>query len=198
MEMYSWYGHAKHSRITSVLRLRLSVEMASLILFVAAFVFLCKIYWKMKKVIVEQHDLKKAQDEQITQIIEQEAKYPEWRKQSLDIQKKLTERMDGMQKFQEDVMRRIEEIEAERRKQKRNELRERLLYAYRYYTSKEVNPKQAWSEMEAQAFWDMFGDYEKNGGDGHMHTVVQPAMRALEVIPMHETELVAELMQSRR
>lgn len=173
-------------------------SVGSLILLVAAFVFLCKIYWKMKKVIVEQHDLKKAQDEQITRIIEQETKYPEWRKQSLDIQKKLTERMDEMQKFQEDVMRRIEEIEAERRKQKRNELRERLLYAYRYYTSKEVNPKQAWSEMEAQAFWDMFGDYEKNGGDGHMHTVVQPAMRALEVIPMHETELVAELMQSRR
>ena len=37
--------------------------------------------------------------DQITQIIEQEAKYPEWRQQSLDIQKKLTERMDGMQKF---------------------------------------------------------------------------------------------------
>ena len=31
-----------------------------------------------------------------------------------------------------------------------------------------------------------------------MHTVVQPAMHALEVIPMHETELVADLMQSRR
>ena len=52
--------------------------------------------------------------------------------------------------------------------------------------------------MEAQAFWDMFGDYEKNGGDGHMHTVVQPAMRALEVIPMHEADRVVELMQSRR
>lgn len=173
-------------------------SVGSLILLVAAFVFLCKIYWKMKKVIVEQHDLKKAQDEQITRIIEQEAKYPEWRKQSLDIQKKLTERMDEMQKFQEDVMRRIEEIEAERRKQKRNELRDRLLQAYRYYTNQDTNPRHAWSEMEAQAFWDMFGDYKKNGGDGHMHTVVQPAMRALEVIPMHETELVADLMQSRR
>ena len=173
-------------------------SVGSLILLVAAFVFLCKIYLEMKKVIVEQHDLKKAQDEQITRIIEQEAKYPEWRQQSLNIQKKLTERMDEMQKFQEDVMRRIEEIEAERRKQKRNELRERLLYAYRYYTSRETNPRQAWSEMESQAFWAMFGDYEAAGGDGHMHTVVQPAMRALEVIPMHETELVADLMQSRR
>lgn len=173
-------------------------SVGSLILLVAAFVFLCKIYREMKKVIVEQHDLKKAQDEQITRIIEQEAKYPEWRQQSLNIQKKLTERMDEMQKFQEDVMRRIEEIEAERRKQKRNELRDRLLQAYRYYTNQDTNPRHAWSEMEAQAFWDMFGDYEKNGGDGHMHTVVQPAMRALEVIPMHETELVADLMQSRR
>lgn len=173
-------------------------SVGSLILLVAAFVFLCKIYWKMKKVIVEQHDLKKAQDEQITQIIEQEAKYPEWRQQSLDIQKKLTERMDGMQKFQKDIIRRIEEIESERKKQKRNELRDMLLNAYRYYTSQKTNPRQAWSEMEAQAFWDMFGDYESAGGNGHMHTVVQPAMRTLAVIPMHEVEQVAELMQSRR
>ena len=175
-----------------------SYSIGSVIVLVAAFVFLYKIYRKAAQAIVEQHDLKKAQDEQIARIIEQEAKYPEWRQQSLDIQKKLTERMDEMQKFQEDVMRRIEEIEAERRKQKRNELRERLLYAYRYYTSRETNPRQAWSEMESQAFWAMFGDYEAAGGNGHMHTVVQPAMRALEVIPMHETELVAELMQSRR
>lgn len=33
---------------------------------------------------------------------------------------------------------------------------------------------------------------------GHMHTVVQPEMRALEVIPMHEDAKIAELMGSRK
>lgn len=31
-----------------------------------------------------------------------------------------------------------------------------------------------------------------------MHTVVQPEMRALEVIPMHEDAKIAELMGSRK
>ena len=39
---------------------------------------------------------------------------------------------------------------------------------------------------------------EKAKGNGHMHTVVQPEMRALEVIPMHEDAKIAELMGSRK
>lgn len=116
----------------------------------------------------------------------------------MNIQEKLTDRLDNIEQSQENVIQRIEEIEAERKRQKCNELRDRLLQAYRYYTNPDANPRRAWSEMEASAFWDMFGDYEKNDGNGHMHTVVQPAMRALAVIPMEEQDKVTELMQSRR
>lgn len=175
-----------------------SYSIGSVVVLVAAFIFLYKIYRKAAKAIVEQHDTKKAQDEKIQEILDQESKYPEWRKQSIGIQEKLTDRLDSIEQSQKSVIQRLEEIEKERKRQKRNELRDRLLQAYRYYTNQDTNPRLAWSEMEAQAFWDMFGDYEKNGGDGHMHTVVQPAMRALEVIPMHEADQVAELMQSRR
>ena len=35
-------------------------------------------------------------------------------------------------------------------------------------------------------------------GDGYVHSEVQPAMNSLEVIPMHETERISELMQSRK
>ena len=52
--------------------------------------------------------------------------------------------------------------------------------------------------MESDAFWKMFGDYEEAGGDGDMHTTVQPAMRLLDKIPMHEEERLSELMQSRK
>ena len=92
----------------------------------------------------------------------------------------------------------MKDIEERRKKTKRNELRDRLLQTYRYFTNKEKNPLLAWSEMEAEAFWKVFGDYEDAGGDGDMHTTVQPAMRRLEVVPMHEQERVSALMQSRR
>ena len=44
----------------------------------------------------------------------------------------------------------MEEIQ---KRQKRNELRDRLLQSYRYYTDKRRNPKQVWNRMEAEAFW---------------------------------------------
>lgn len=36
-----------------------------------------------------------------------------------------------------------------------------------------------WSKLEKDAFWDLFDDYEKRGGDGYIHTIVEPAMRDL-------------------
>lgn len=175
-----------------------SYSIGYVVVLVAAFIFLYKIYRKVAQAIVEQHDVKRMQDEKIQQILDQESKYPEWRKQSLNIQEKLTDRLDNIEQSQENVIRRLEEIETERKRQKCNELRDRLLQAYRYYTNQDSNPRQAWSEMEASAFWDIFADYEINGGDGHMHTVVEPTMRALRVIQMDEQEQVAELIQSRR
>ena len=57
---------------------------------------------------------------------------------------------------------------------------------------------KAWSEMEADAFWKIFKDYEDLEGDGYVHSEVQPTMNDLEKIPMHETEKITELMKSRR
>lgn len=37
-----------------------------------------------------------------------------------------------------------------------------------------------WSKLEKDAFWDLFDDYEKRGGDGYIHTIVEPAMRELK------------------
>lgn len=66
---------------------------------------------------------------------------------------------------------------------KRNELREKLLSSFRHYTSLELNPKQEWNEMEAEAFWHLFSDYEKLNGNGYMHSTVKPAMEKLTVVP---------------
>ena len=67
-------------------------------------------------------------------------------------------------------------MEEENRRRERNKLRDRILQSYRYYTSPEKNPMRAWSEMEADAFWKIFKDYEDLDGDGYVHSEVQPAM----------------------
>ena len=69
-----------------------SYSIGYVVVLVAAFIFLYKIYRKVAQAIVEQHDVKRMQDEKIQQILDQESKYPEWRKQSLNIQEKLTDR----------------------------------------------------------------------------------------------------------
>ena len=77
-------------------------------------------------------------------------------------------------------------------------LQNALLENYRLYADINRNPMQAWSKMEANAFWDLFEEYEAVGGDGFMHTQVQPAMQKLIVIPMNDLEKLEELMHSRK
>lgn len=88
----------------------------------------------------------------------------------------------------EQIQTRQEEIDADRKSQKVNELRQDLINAYHYFTSVERNPKQEWNEMEAHAFWSMFGDYERYGGKDFAHRVIQPAMNKLKIIPITQED----------
>lgn len=39
-----------------------------------------------------------------------------------------------------------------------------------------------WSELEKEAFWELFEDYESRGGNGFIHSIVEPVMRELKVV----------------
>lgn len=39
-----------------------------------------------------------------------------------------------------------------------------------------------WSKLEKDAFWDLFDDYEARGGDGYIHSIVEPVMRELREV----------------
>lgn len=84
----------------------------------------------------------------------------------------------------EDIKNRQEEINADRKAQKVNELRKDLIDAYHHFALPDSNPNQTWNEMEAHAFWSMFADYERYGGNDFAHKVIQPAMNKLKVIPI--------------
>ena len=174
------------------------ITVASVVFCAAAILYMRKLYTKWKKEVIAQHDTEKERDEKIQTCLDQISLYPKWREQSIEIQQKFTEAINDLKEVQKQNIDRLEEIEAANQKRERNKLRDRLLQSYRYFTSKEKNPMLAWSEMEAEAFWQIFKDYEALKGNGHVHTEVQPAMRNLEIIPMHETEKISELMHSRK
>lgn len=119
------------------------------------------------------------------------------REQSFQIQKDWTELINKMTEKQDQIIDRVDTLASQTRKYELDDIRENLLQAYRYYTSSTINPKRAWTAMEAHAFWEQFGNYEDRGGNGYMHDTVKPEMNKLIEIPMNDFDKVSELMESR-
>ena len=174
-----------------------SITIADVVQMCLAIGFLVFIGKKVTEYLVSRHEAEKKKDEQLKKVLEAVEKYPEWRQQSVDIQKELKDEIQGIRKSQEKQTERLDTLEKDTKRRERNRIRESLLRNYRYFTSKIKNPMQAWTRMEADAFWEEYKDYTDAGGNGHVHEEVQPKMRELEVIEMYETERVTELMHSR-
>ena len=169
------------------------VTVSQLIVVILAFVFLFLVYKEIRKYVtvkVEEHhsriEKEKQQEKKINEAWNETQKYPEYRKQSLKIQELLEDEIQEIRNGLQAMMKRFEEIEEQNKKRECSKLRDMLLQNYRYYTNKERNPSQTWTRMEAEAFWELFRDYEEAGGNGYMHTVVQPEMERLMVVEVGE------------
>ena len=174
------------------------VKLITVIELIVSLGFLVSIYIKIRKYLTDRYKKDLEKDKQFQEVVNQVQQYPKWRQQSCDIQAEFRAAIDRLTQAQEMQMRKLEQMEANTAQLELNKCRDRLLQSYRYYTSSANNPMHAWTEMEADAFWRNFGDYEKLGGNGYMHTVVEPAMRELELISMGDLERVGELMYSRK
>ena len=141
-----------------------------------AVAFALALYRKVKTYILERHDSEQERDEKLAQALDSINRYPQYRAQSLKIQDELRGEIAELRSSQQQTAQRLQKMDEEQRTLKRNELRDRLLEAYRYYTG-----KGTWNIMEADVFWELFCDYEKLGGDGFVHGTIEPAMRALPV-----------------
>lgn len=164
-----------------------NITVLDVAIFIAAIVFLVLIYRKVKDYLIKKHDAEKLRDEQLQEALTAVRKYPEYRKQSIQIQHELEDENCAVRKDIQALTKRIEKMEEDTKRRERNKIRDRLLQNYRYYTNTETNPTQSWSRMEADAFWELFKEYEENGGDGYMHSEVQPAMNKLTIVE-HETK----------
>ena len=138
--------------------------------------FALALWRKVRKYILERHAAEQERDKQLAQALDSINKYPQYRAQSLKIQQELRGEIAELRSTQQQTAARLQKMDENQRTLKRNELRDRLLEAHRYYTG-----KGTWNIMEADVFWELFRDYETLGGDGFVHGTIEPAMRALPV-----------------
>lgn len=157
------------------------VTLSTVVELVLAGVFLYLIYKKVRDFLIERYEAEKARDQRINEALDAVHKYPEYRAQSIKIQQTLENEIQTIRKTMERYQARLDSVEETNKRRECNKLRDRLLQSYRYYTNEATNPSKSWTKMEAEAFWGLFRDYEEAGGNGYMHSVVQPAMTELTV-----------------
>lgn len=176
------------------------ITIGQLTMVILALMFLFGIYKEFKKYndakIQEQkqkalEEQKKAEEEKALKKKVEDSysitqKYPEYHKESITIRDALQREIQELRSGLQAMMKRFEEIEEQNKKRECSKLRDMLLQNYRYYTNVQQNPSQSWTRMEAEAFWELFKEYEEAGGNGHMHTVVQPEMERLLIIEVGE------------
>ena len=162
------------------------VTVATIVSWVMAMLFMVFVGKKVKEYFTKKI---KAEEEKNSQLAEVFGAVKRVSAMEADIR----ELREGQER-QEKRLRSMEE-NADRRE--RNKLRDSLLQNYRYYTNKDRNPQLAWTRMESDAFWDLFKDYEDAGGNGYIHSVVQPAMNALFIVEMNDPDSITNLMHSR-
>lgn len=161
-------------------------------------------YKKLKDKIIGSYKERKQQRDDIDEALEGVRSLPTYRQQSLSIQQQLKQVdekildtckliQDGVNENQRILNDRLDKLED----RERNALRAKILDMHRMFTSKKMNPMQAWTEMERDAFNDLIVDYESLKGNGHIHTVVIPEMHMLRVVLMTDTKALSELFHSR-
>lgn len=158
------------------------VTVGEIVALTLAGTFAWKVYRKVRDYFTTRAKEELEKDNKINQLLDEVAKYPEYRQQSIKIREKLQDEINDLKKAEAEIFDAIREMKESQKKRERNKLRARLLESYRYFTNPETNPDQSWTSMDAESFWNLFEDYEEAGGDGYMHTVVQPAMNKLKVI----------------
>jgi hypothetical protein len=131
---------------------------------------------------LEWYENRKSKDAKLQEALDTAQKYAEYHKQTMEKQEEMQRAIETLTETQSKFSDRMEAIEKDRNRFELNKLRDRLLQSYRYYTGPTRNPSQTWTAMESEAFWELFSDYEELGGDGYMHSIVQPAMQSLNIV----------------
>ena len=159
-------------------------SISTALIFCSAIGFVYGTYTKVRKKLITDYEAKKKQEDML--------------QKTFNTVKTLKNEIEKLNIQQNTFAERLEKMDKQNRERELNKIKDRLLQSYRYYTSIEKNPLQAWTRMEAQSFWDLFKEYEKLGGNGYMHSEVQPEMNKLEIIEMDDVEKLRKLFEHRK
>ena len=119
------------------------MRLGTVVLLIAAFIFMWKTYKKVEAYFKDKYEMEAEKEKQMKDILGQVQQYPKWREQSIERQKEFSSEINDLRNTQKEIIQELKDIEERRKKTKRNELRDRLLQSYRYYTSKDKNPLSA-------------------------------------------------------
>lgn len=131
--------------------------------------------------------------------------YPAYRAQSLQIQQQLKEADNGIlevcKAIKEDVVANGKMLDSRLKSledREKNALRDKIYAHWRNFTNINLNPMQAWTDMEQHTFTELVSDYESLGGNDFVHKVILPEMSRLIVIAYaDDLDAVKALFESR-
>jgi len=168
-----------------------NLSVSNLIVFIAAIYFLVSLGKKCYKGIIAFYESSRQKNLILVEAVEDI-------KEIKESHSTLSTTVDKILKKQEELEEKQEKLEDKNNAHNVNKIRERLIQSYRYYTNVNNNPQLAWSEMEQESWYNLFHDYEQMGGNGFMHSTVEPAMASLDVVRMNDTQNLTALMNSRK
>ena len=150
-----------------------SITVLNVVELLLAILFCYLIYRKVSKYLIERYEAGKKKDEQLKTALDQVSKYPEYRAQSLRVQKELQTEIDALHSAQSEQIERLKKMEDDMTRRERNRLRDRLLQSYRYYTDPACNP----AYMEHDGGRGFLGDVQRLRGRrrGRVHPLRRSA-----------------------
>ena len=104
-------------------------------------------------------------------------KHEEDTKQSIKHDKIIKEELSTLTNTVNSIATNLEDMERKNNETKVKDLKDTLINYYNKY-----RVVGEWSNLEKEAFWELFEDYEARGGNGFIHSIVEPVMRELKVV----------------
>lgn len=110
-------------------------------------------------------------------IQELSKRHEEDTKQSIRHDEMIRNDLKQVSEIVNEIATKLNDMEKRDNETKIKELKDTLINYYNKY-----RVVGEWSKLEKDAFWELFEDYESRGGDGYIHSVVEPIMRELKDI----------------
>ncbi len=128
--------------------------------------------WKRKQ--KEEHDLLITTVNALNELREKEV---EDIKQSVRHDKMIKDDIANLSKTVNGIVVTLSDMQEKSNETEKKKLKDSLVRYYNKYKNSD-----GWTKLEKDAFWDLFDDYDSRGGNGYVHSIIEPVMREMKEI----------------